>query len=193
MKKIKNPNKILHISIIVLGIIFILLSAFHADIWFDESYSVAIAKHNFADIWNISGNDVHPPLYYWMLHIVWMIFGNNVTIFRLFSVLAIIILGILGYTHIRKDFGENVGEQAPLGALADGGLQSRAEAAADDGLGLEGIAEDHGEGLGDVLDAQQQHDHRAQQEDGRHDRHQLLRDGGQPLDAAQEDEAADHH
>ena len=109
MKKVKNPNKILHISIIVLGIIFILLSAFHADIWFDESYSVAIAKHNFADIWNITGNDVHPPLYYWMLHIVWMIFGNNVIIFRLFSVLAIIILGILGYTHIRKDFGEKTG------------------------------------------------------------------------------------
>lgn len=109
MKKIKLNNKILHIAIIILGIIFILLSAFHADIWFDESYSVAIAKHNFADIWNISGNDVHPPLYYWLLHIVWMIFGNNVTIFRIFSVLAIIILGILGYTHIRKDFGEKTG------------------------------------------------------------------------------------
>ena len=56
MKKIKNPNKILHISIIVLGIIFILLSAFHADIWFDESYSVAIANHSFSEIWTITGN-----------------------------------------------------------------------------------------------------------------------------------------
>ncbi len=31
-------------------------------------------------------NDVHPPVYYWMLHIVFLIFGNNVTVFRLFSV-----------------------------------------------------------------------------------------------------------
>lgn len=104
-----NKKAILHIGIIVLGIIFILLSAFHHDIWFDESYSVAIAKHNFADIWNITGHDVHPALYYWMLHIAYLIFGNNAMIFRLFSVLAIIILGILGYTHIRKDFGEKVG------------------------------------------------------------------------------------
>ena len=102
---IKNANKI----IIILGIIFILLAAFHEDIWFDESYSVAIAKHDFADIWKITGKDVHPPLYYWMLHIVWMIFGNNIIAFRFFSVLAIAILGILGYTHIRKDFGERVG------------------------------------------------------------------------------------
>ncbi len=105
MKKLKY----LHIGIIIIGILFIMLSAFHSNIWFDESYSVAIAKHNFIDIWNITGNDVHPALYYWMLHIVFILFGNNVVMFRLFSVLAIVILGILGITHIRKDFGEKVG------------------------------------------------------------------------------------
>ena len=109
LKKINKKCKYMHIGIILLGIIFICLSAFHENIWFDESYSVAIAKHSFSDIWNITGNDVHPPLYYWALHIVWMIFGNQNIAFRLFSVLAIAILGILGYTHIRKDFGEKVG------------------------------------------------------------------------------------
>ena len=110
MEKLKKINKKhIHIAIIILGILFILLSAFHENIWFDESYSVAIAKHDFTEIWKITGKDVHPPLYYWMLHIVWMIFGNNIIAFRLFSVLSIAILGILGYTHIRKDFGERVG------------------------------------------------------------------------------------
>lgn len=110
MEKLKKiDKKYIHIGIIILGIAFILLSAFHENIWFDESYSVAIAKHSFMDIWNITGNDVHPPLYYWMLHIIWIIFGNNVMVFRLYSVLAIAIMGILGYTHIRKDFGERVG------------------------------------------------------------------------------------
>lgn len=110
MKKIIEEKKdILHISIIAIGIIFILISAFHSNIWFDESYSVAIAKHNIFDIWKITGNDVHPALYYWLLHLVYLIFGNSVLAFRLFSVLAIAILGILGYTHIRKDFGKNVG------------------------------------------------------------------------------------
>lgn len=98
-----------HIAIIVIGILFILVAAFHQDIWFDESYSVAIARHSFSEIWTISGNDVHPPLYYWMLHIVGMVTNYNVIAYRLFSVLAIAIVGILGYTHIRKDFGEKVG------------------------------------------------------------------------------------
>ena len=104
-----NKLKFLHIILIIIGAAFILSTAFHSDIWFDESYSVAIAKHNFVDIYNITGHDVHPPVYYWMLHVVFLIFGNNVMVFRLFSVLAIILLGILGYTHIRKDFGEKVG------------------------------------------------------------------------------------
>ena len=104
-----KKEKILHILIIVIGIIFILLPAFHSTIWFDESYSVAIAKHNFLDIWKITGNDVHPALYYWMLHIIYLIFGSNILIYRIFSVLAIILLGIIGYTHIRKDFGAKTG------------------------------------------------------------------------------------
>ena len=101
--------KYIHIILIIIGAAFILSTAFHSDRWFDESYSVAIAKHDFADIYNITGHDVHPPVYYWMLHVVYLIFGNNIMIFRMFSVLAIILLGILGYTHIRKDFGEKVG------------------------------------------------------------------------------------
>ena len=109
MKKVNISIKNAHKIIIILGIIFILLAAFHEDIWFDESYSVAIANHSFSEIWTITGNDVHPPLYYWMLHIIELIFGSNVIIYRLFSVLAIAILGIIGYTHIRKDFGEKVG------------------------------------------------------------------------------------
>lgn len=76
----------LHVVIIVLGIIFISLSAFHENIWYDECYSVAMARHSFADIWKITANDVHPALYYWFLHILYLIFGSNILVFRLFSV-----------------------------------------------------------------------------------------------------------
>ena len=46
----------LHIAIIILGSIFISLSAFHSNLWFDESYSVGIANHSFKDIWIIGGS-----------------------------------------------------------------------------------------------------------------------------------------
>ena len=55
MDKLKKiSKKYLHIAIILIGTIFLLLSAFHTNIWFDESYSVAIAKHKIIDIWKIT-------------------------------------------------------------------------------------------------------------------------------------------
>ena len=104
-----EKKDIIHIIIIVLGIIFVSIPVFHGNLWFDESYSVGIANHGFKEIWTIGGNDVHPVLYYWVLHIINIIFGNKIIAYRLFSLLCIAILGVLGYTHIRKDFGKETG------------------------------------------------------------------------------------
>lgn len=109
VKKKKDKILILNIIIIILGTIFISLGAFHTNIWFDESYSVAISNHSFSEIWNIGGNDVHPVFYYIMLKIVSLIFGTNILVFRLFSIVPIVVLSILGITHIRKDYGERTG------------------------------------------------------------------------------------
>ena len=108
MKDYIKQNK-WHILLIFIGAIFILIPAFHTNIWFDESYSVGIITHSFADIWTIGSNDVHPILYYWMLKIISLIFGENILIYRLFSAIGIMVLGILGLTHIRKDFGKKTG------------------------------------------------------------------------------------
>ena len=107
--KKRNILKYLHIALIVLGSIFVLLSNFHTSIWFDESYSVEIASHSVPEIWSIGSNDVHPVLYYIILHFVGMLTENSILSFRLVSTACVIILSILGYTHIRKDFGEKVG------------------------------------------------------------------------------------
>lgn len=101
--------KNIHIAIIIIGSIFILLGAFHSNIWFDETYSVALVHHNLKEIWTIGGNDVHPILYYIFLKILNIIFGENIIIYRLFSAIPVMIMGIIGYTHIRKDFGKKTG------------------------------------------------------------------------------------
>ncbi len=105
----KDINKIIHIAIIIVGSIFIALSCFHTCLWFDESYSIAIANHSFVDIWKIGSYDVHPILYYWMIHIVMILTNNNIIFVRLFSCVPLILMSILGYTHIKKDFDEKTG------------------------------------------------------------------------------------
>ena len=114
MEKIKEKFKSItlkqwHIAIIVIGIIFVSLGAFHCNLWFDESYSVGLARHTFGEIWSIGGHDVHPILYYWMLRIVYLITGGSIMAYRIFSVIPIALMIVLGYTHIRKDFGEKTG------------------------------------------------------------------------------------
>ena len=98
-----------HIAIIIIGIIFNGIGIMHSNLWFDEAYSVGIASHNWIDIWNIGGHDVHPILYYWILSLINVISGGNIISYRIFSLTCIALLSILGYTHIRKDFGEKTG------------------------------------------------------------------------------------
>ena len=101
--------KIFHFCIIIIGTIFVLLGAFHTNIWFDESYSVAIAEHKFNEIWYIDGHDVHPVFYYFLLHLVSILTNSSIIAYRLFSVIPIIIMGILGCKQITHDFGRKVG------------------------------------------------------------------------------------
>ena len=84
-----------------------------------------------------------------------------------------------------------VGEQTTLGALRDGLLDGVAERTAHDGLRLKGVLEDHAEGGGDIPDAEDQDDQTAQQKDCRHNGDDFFRNGSQPLNAAQENDAAD--
>ena len=94
-----------HLVVLALGSAFVLVGAFHGYIWFDESYSVAIANHSFSEIWRIGSGDVHPVLFYWALHALNLVFGQNILAYRLFTVLGSVALASLGDTHVRRDFG----------------------------------------------------------------------------------------
>lgn len=99
----------LFLLIILIGTLFLVLPHFNNNLWFDEAYSIAISSKSLKEIWAISSQDVHPILYYVILHFILLIFKSNIIVAKMFSIVPIIILGILGYTHIRKDFGQRVG------------------------------------------------------------------------------------
>ncbi len=99
-----------HVAILVVGTLFMLVCAFHGNIWFDETYSVALASKPFAEIWRIGATDVHPVLYYCALHVIYLALGTNVLAYRLFSLLGIVCVALLGLTHLRRDYGARTGE-----------------------------------------------------------------------------------
>lgn len=105
----KNIIPFTYIFILILGAIMYLSISLTRNIWFDESYSVAIIKHSFAEICRITANDVHPPLYYFMLKIFTLIFGNDIIVMKVFSVISSILFASLGFTHIRKILGDKAG------------------------------------------------------------------------------------
>ncbi len=98
-----------HVVLLIIGTLYLLTDAFHGNIWFDESYSVGVANHSFADIWIYSSGDVHPVLYYWALHVLNLLFGQNIEVYRVFTVFGATALAALGLTHIRQDHGWKVG------------------------------------------------------------------------------------
>lgn len=102
-------SKRFHVALLVVGLVFLLTGAFHGNVWFDESYSVSIANNSFAEIWDIGSGDVHPVLFYWALHVLESLFGQNLLVYRLFTVAGIFSLAILGLAVIRHDFGWKAG------------------------------------------------------------------------------------
>ena len=105
----KKLYLIAHISVWILGTAVLVSGAFNNNIWFDESYTVGLVKHSLSEIIKISSADVHPPFYYIILKLYSMVFGTSIISLRMFSVLCASLLGGLGFTHLRKDFGEKIG------------------------------------------------------------------------------------
>lgn len=102
-------SPLFHVALLAVGAAFLLTDAFHGNVWFDESYSIGIARHSFVDIWNIGANDVHPVLFYWCLHVIYLLLGDSLVAYRLFTVAGAVALAALGLTHLRRDFGWRCG------------------------------------------------------------------------------------
>ena len=98
-----------HIAVIVFGLAAFAAGAFHGEIWFDEAYTVGAVRNNFSDMYAHITRDVHPPLYYILLWLWAQVFGSGFASLRIFSVLFAAALPLLGFTHIRRDFGEMAG------------------------------------------------------------------------------------
>lgn len=110
VKTLSNKKRIsiTYLVLFILSLIFIFFNINHSNFWFDEGFSLHLIKVSYNEIWAVTADDVHPPLYYWMLKLFSNIFGHTVMIARAFSALPILLCVILGYTHIRKIWNDKV-------------------------------------------------------------------------------------
>lgn len=103
--------------ILFLGIFLRFYKLEFQSVWLDEMYSLHIAnpKYSFGEIFQqIKQSDQHPPLFYFLLHILFSVFGYSILVLRLFSAL----LGLLGiyaiYLLAKELMDKNTGIIAAL-------------------------------------------------------------------------------
>ena len=77
-----------------------------SSIWFDEAFGAYLIHFNFIDIARYTATDVHPPLFYWLLKIWSMFFGNSELALRSMSVFFGGIAIIFGYLLANKLFNK---------------------------------------------------------------------------------------
>ena len=102
-----------HFLLLVVGfaLIFAVISlsiGMSQGVWFDEAYSITLAKRPIGELVHLTAIDVHPPVYYLFLHFWGELFGFGELSLRLSSVIpmffAIILMAILLKRLFNKPF-----------------------------------------------------------------------------------------
>lgn len=75
------------------------------SVWFDEAYSIMLAKQPIGDLLHLTSIDTHPPLYYLLLKFWAGLFGWSEVALRSLSVLAMGGAVVLGGVFARRFFG----------------------------------------------------------------------------------------
>ncbi|MEA3460120.1 MAG: glycosyltransferase family 39 protein, partial [Chloroflexota bacterium] len=121
--KAANPKRCfiserrVQISLIIIILVAALLRFYRLDgqsLWADEGNSVALAGRDLATIARNAARDIHPPLYYWLLHFWVMAFGKSEIAVRSLSALLGTALVYLTFLLGCRLFGRRVGLAAAL-------------------------------------------------------------------------------
>jgi mannosyltransferase len=81
----------------------------YQSLWYDEGFSVYLARMNLSEITTRTAHDIHPPFYYYLLHFWLLVFGSTEFSLRflsaLFGVLAVPLIYVAGKRLLSEDGG----------------------------------------------------------------------------------------
>jgi uncharacterized membrane protein len=100
------------ITLLVVGVVLAmtvsLTIGLHQSVWFDEAYSILVAKQSPGQLLHLTALDTHPPLYYLLLKGWAGLFGWGELALRSLSVLCMGGAAALGILLVRRLFGVRV-------------------------------------------------------------------------------------
>ncbi len=97
--------------ILVIILIFTLLTLINLDhrgIWYDEAFSIVLARKSFEELIETTIQDTHPPLYYFNLKIWVSVFGESEFSVRFLSYVFALFVVILTYYLAKRLFSGNI-------------------------------------------------------------------------------------
>ena len=89
----------------IAAFIFLFIGIEHESMWVDEAFSAGFVQHNLVQITHYTFNDVHPPLYYYILKLFGSIFGSSVIALRFASLIGALAFVGLGAGPVKRLFG----------------------------------------------------------------------------------------
>lgn len=96
-------------ALLVLAAITRFATIAKASIWHDEGFTMMLIARNPAEIWAGSGRDVHPPLFYELLHFWTNLFGRSELAARSMSAVAGIVTIYVCYLLVKRYFAKTTG------------------------------------------------------------------------------------
>lgn len=103
------PEHFLHYVALFYALILFFLNfirIFDNNFWLDEAFSINLAKMDLAGMIGATAADVHPPLYYAILMVMYRLFGDHGWVFHLTSIIPYAITMVLALSVIWKKFGK---------------------------------------------------------------------------------------
>ncbi len=114
MFRTRRFHRLLFIGILLLGFALRVYRLGVDSLWYDETVSALLARKSLAEMWAHTARDIHPPLYYALLHFWRLLAGGSEYSLAFFSVwFGVAGVAMVGYLGWRL-FGARVGFLAAL-------------------------------------------------------------------------------
>lgn len=111
MKKLPTLEKMWWPIVILSGLVVFTLTMLFSvgqSIWFDEGYSILLAKSDWSELFALTAVDAHPPFYYVLLKIWGSLFGFGETALRALSALLLSGAVVVTLALLRRVFSAKV-------------------------------------------------------------------------------------